>query len=262
MAIKIQTTMPTEIAVNTGKAANTIKRLKQLVSSATSTWKAKEAQLKSAGDTLGAAQAKSEGLGDAIKRQQAKSESLKREQSDLKGNTAESAEQYLKYQRQIDQATAKWTSMESQQQRAKSRLEYYNSGLPGLQRQLRQQNEASETYIKRLQAEGKENEANAEKSKLLKNSIENLTNQYKIQENMLEKVAAESGKTSDRYLLQKKRLDETATSLANAKNEQDKLNEEFRKANPTFFDKIRAKAKESADSMQELAEKATHTNSI
>ena len=262
MANKIQATMSTEIALDTLQAGNSIKRLTQLVSSATSAWKAQEAQLKSAGDTLGAAQAKYDGLGDAIKRQQAKIESLKREQSDLKGNTSETAEQYLNYQRQIDQATTKLASMESQQQKAKSSLDYYKSGLAGLQQQFRQQNEASETYIKRLQAEGKENEANAEKSKHLKSSIENLTNQYKIQENMLEKVAAESGKTSDKYLLQKKRLDETATSLANAKNEQEKLNEEFRKANPTFFDKIRAKAKESANEMQELAEKATHTNSV
>lgn len=262
MANKIQATMSTEIALDTLQAGNSIKRLTQLVSSATSAWKAQEAQLKSAGDTLGAAQAKYDGLGDAIKRQQAKIDSLKREQSELKGNTSETAEQYLKYQRQIDQATTKLASMESQQQKAKSSLDYYKSGLAGLQQQFRQQNEASETYIKRLQAEGKENEANAEKSKHLKSSIENLTNQYKIQENMLEKVAAESGKISDKYLLQKKRLDETATSLANAKNEQEKLNEEFRKANPTFFDKIRAKAKESANEMQELAEKATHTNSV
>lgn len=262
MANKIQATMSTEIALDTLQAGNSIKRLTQLVGSATSAWKAQEAQLKSAGDSLGAAKAKYDGLSESITHQQAKIDSLKREQSELKGNTAETAEQYLKYQRQIDQATTKLASMESQQQKAKSSLDYYKSGLAGLQQQFRQQNEASETYIKRLQAEGKENEANAEKSKFLKNSVENLTNQYKIQENMLEKVAAESGKTSDKYLLQKKRLDETATSLANAKNEQEKLNEEFRKANPTFFDKIRAKAKESADSMQELAEKATHTNSI
>ena len=254
--------MSTEIALDTLQAGNSIKRLTQLVGSATSAWKAQEAQLKSAGDSLGAAKAKYDGLSESITHQQAKIDSLKREQSELKGNTAETAEQYLKYQRQIDQATTKLASMESQQQKAKSSLDYYKSGLAGLQQQFRQQNEASETYIKRLQAEGKENEANAEKSKYLKSSIENLTNQYKIQENMLEKVAAESGKTSDKYLLQKKRLDETATSLANAKNEQEKLNEEFRKANPTFFDKIRAKAKESANEMQELAEKATHTNSV
>lgn len=262
MANKIQATMSTEIALDTLQAGNSIKRLTQLVSSATSAWKAQEAQLKSAGDTLGAAQAKYDGLGDAIKRQQAKIESLKREQSDLKGNTAETAEQYLKYQRQIDQATAKLASMESQQQKAKSSVDYYKSGLAGLQQQFKQQNEVSETYIKRLQAEGKESEANEEKAKQLKGSIENLTKQYKIQEDMLQKVADKSGKTSSEYLLQKKRLDETATSLAHAKNEQEKLNEEFQKANPTFFDKIRAKAKESANEMQELAEKATHTNSV
>lgn len=262
MANKINATMSTEISLNTIEASKSIKHLTQLVSSATSAWKAQEAQLRSTGDNLGAAKAKYDGLGEAITRQQAKIDSLKREQSELKGNTAETAEQYLKYQRQIDQATTKLASMESQQQKAKSSLDYYKSGLAGLQQQFRQQNEVSETYIKRLQAEGRESEVNAEKSKHLKSSIENLTDQYKIQESMLEKVAAESGKTSDKYLLQKKRLDETATSLANAKNEQEKLNEEFRKANPTFFDKIRAKAKESANEMQELAEKATHTNSV
>lgn len=227
MANKIQATMSTEIALDTLQAGNSIKRLTQLVSSATSAWKAQEAQLKSAGDTLGAAQAKYDGLGDAIKRQQAKIESLKREQSDLKGNTAETAEQYLKYQRQIDQATAKLASMESQQQKAKSSVDYYKSGLAGLQQQFKQQNEVSETYIKRLQAEGKESEANEEKAKHLKGSIENLTKQYKIQEEMLQKVADKSGKTSSEYLLQKKRLDETATSLAHAKTNMDKLNDEI-----------------------------------
>ena len=227
MANKIQATMSTEIALDTLQAGNSIKRLTQLVSSATSAWKAQEAQLKSAGDTLGAAQAKYDGLGDAIKRQQAKIESLKREQSDLKGNTAETAEQYLKYQRQIDQATAKLASMESQQQKAKSSVDYYKSGLAGLQQQFKQQNEVSETYIKRLQAEGKESEANEEKAKHLKSSIENLTKQYKTQEDMLQKVADKSGKTSNEYLLQKKRLDETATSLAHAKTNMDKLNDEI-----------------------------------
>ncbi|WP_300125082.1 tape measure protein [uncultured Streptococcus sp.] len=227
MANKIQATMSTEIALDTLQAGNSIKRLTQLVSSATSAWKAQEAQLKSAGDTLGAAQAKYDGLGDAIKRQQAKIESLKREQSDLKGNTSETAEQYLNYQRQIDQATTKLASMESQQQKAKSSLDYYKSGLAGLQQQFKQQNEVSETYIKRLQAEGKESEANEEKAKHLKSSVENLTKQYKIQEDMLQKVADKSGKTSNEYLLQKKRLDETATSLAHAKTNMDKLNDEI-----------------------------------
>lgn len=227
MANKINATMSTEISLNTLGASESIKHLTQLVSSATSAWKAQEAQLKSTGDNLGAAKAKYDGLSEAITRQQAKIDSLKREQSELKGNTAETAEQYLKYQRQIDQATTKLASMESQQQKAKSSLDYYKSGLAGLQQQFRQQNEVSETYIKRLQAEGKESEANEEKVKHLKSSIENLTKQYKIQEDMLQKVADKSGKTSSEYLLQKKRLDETATSLAHAKTNMDKLNDEI-----------------------------------
>lgn len=227
MANKIQATMSTEIALDTLQAGNSIKRLTQLVGSATSAWKAQEAQLKSAGDSLGAAKAKYDGLSESITRQQAKIDSLKREQSELKGNTAETAEQYLKYQRQIDQATTKLTSMESQQQKAKSSLDYYKSGLAGLQQQFKQQNEVSETYIKRLQAEGKESEANEEKAKHLKSSIENLTKQYEIQEDMLQKVADKSGKTSNEYLLQKKRLDETATSLAHAKTNMNKLNDEI-----------------------------------
>lgn len=51
MANKIQATMSTEIALDTLQAGNSIKRLTQLVSSATSAWKAQEAQLKSAGAT-------------------------------------------------------------------------------------------------------------------------------------------------------------------------------------------------------------------
>lgn len=227
MANKINATMSTEIALDTLQAGNSIKRLTQLVSSATSAWKAQEAQLRSTGDNLGAAKAKYDGLSEAITRQQAKIDSLKREQSELKGNTAETAEQYLKYQRQIDQATTKLASMESQQQKAKSSVDYYKSGLAGLQQQFKQQNEVSETYIKRLQAEGKESEANEEKAKNLKGSIENLTKQYEIQEDMLKKIADKSGKTSSEYLLQKKRLDETATSLAHAKTNMDKLNDEI-----------------------------------
>ena len=111
MANKIQATMSTEIALDTLQAGNSIKRLTQLVSSATSAWKAQEAQLRSTGDNLGAAKAKYDGLSEAITRQQAKIDSLKREQSELKGNTAETAEQYLKYQRQIDQATSYFVSM-------------------------------------------------------------------------------------------------------------------------------------------------------
>lgn len=224
---KIQATMSTEIALDILQASDSIKRITQLVNSSTNAWKAQEIQMRATGDYLGAAQAKYDGLSNAIQQQQSKIEKLRKEQSELKGNTVQTAEQYLKYQQQIDQATSKLASMEAQQQKAKSSMDYYKSGLAGLQQQFKQQNEVSETYIKRLQAEGKESEANEEKAKHLKGSIENLTKQYKIQEDMLQKVADKSGKTSSEYLLQKKRLDETATSLAHAKTNMDKLNDEI-----------------------------------
>ncbi|MCE2265779.1 transglycosylase SLT domain-containing protein [Streptococcus thermophilus] len=224
---KVQATMSTEIALDTLQAANSIKRLTQLVNSSTNAWKAQESQMRSAGDYLGAAQAKYDGLGNSIQNQQQKIEKLKQEQSQLKGTTAETAEQFLKYQQQIDQATTRLASLESQQKKAKQSLDYHRSGLAELQKEYKAQNEASETYIKRLKAEGKEDEARQEQLKQYKGSIANLNKQYETQKEMLERIAKQSGKTSDEYRKQKQRLDETATSMAHARNAADKLNEEI-----------------------------------
>ena len=224
---KVQATMSTEIALDTLQAANSIKRLTQLVNSSTNAWKSQESQMRSAGDYLGAAQAKYDGLGNAIQNQQHKIEKLKQEQSQLKGSTAETAEQYLKYQQQIDQATTRLASLENQQRQAKNSLDYHRSGLAELQREYKAQNEASDTYIKRLKAEGKEDEARQEKLKQYKGSITNLNKQYETQKEMLERVAKQSGRTSDEYRKQKQRLDETATSLAHTRNAADKLNGEI-----------------------------------
>lgn len=224
---KVQATMSTEIALDTLQAANSIKRLTQLVNSSTNAWKAQESQMRSAGDYLGAAQAKYDGLGNAIQNQQHKIEKLKQEQSQLKGSTAETAEQYLKYQQQIDQATTRLASLENQQRQAKSSLDYHRSGLAELQKEYKLQNETSDAYIKRLKAEGKEDEARQEQLKQYKGSITNLNKQYETQKEMLERVAKQSGRTSDEYRKQKQRLDETATSLAHTRNAADKLNDEI-----------------------------------
>lgn len=224
---KVQATMSTEIALDTLQAANSIKRLTQLVNASTNAWKAQESQMRSAGDYLGAAQAKYDGLGNTIQNQQHKIEKLKQEQSQLKGSTAETAEQYLKYQQQIDQATTRLASLENQQRQAKNSLDYHRSGLAELQREYKLQNETSDAYIKRLKAEGREDEARQEQLKQYKGSITNLNKQYEKQKEMLERVARQSGKTSEEYLVQRRRLDETATSLAHARNAADRLNDEI-----------------------------------
>lgn len=261
---KVQATMSTEIALDTLQAANSIKRLTQLVNSSTNAWKAQESQMRSVGDYLGAAQAKYDGLGNAIQNQQHKIEKLKQEQSQLKGSTAETAEQYLKYQQQIDQATTRLASLENQQRQAKNSLDYHKSGLSELQREYKAQNEASDTYIKRLKAEGKEDEARQEQLKQYKGSITNLNKQYETQKEMLERVAKQSGRTSDEYRKQKQRLDETATSLAHTRNAADKLNDEIEQSqrSSTFIGRLKDSFKRLGSEVSETETKTSRLKVI
>ena len=261
---KVQATMSTEIALDTLQAANSIKRLTQLVNSSTNAWKAQESQMRSAGDYLGAAQAKYDGLGNAIQNQQHKIEKLKQEQSQLKGSTAETAEQYLKYQQQIDQAATRLASLENQQRQAKNSLDYQKSGLAELQKEYKAQNEASETYVKRLKAEGKEDEARQEQLKQYKGSITNLNKQYETQKEMLERVAKQSGRTSDEYRKQKQRLDETATSLAHTRNAADKLNDEIEQnqRSSTFIGRLKDSFKRLGSEVSETETKTSRLKGI
>lgn len=261
---KVQATMSTEIALDTLQAANSIKRLTQLVNSSTNAWKAQESQMRSAGDYLGAAQAKYDGLGNAIQNQQRKIEKLKQEQSQLKGSTAETAEQYLKYQQQIDQATTRLASLENQQRQAKNSLDYHRSGLAELQKEYKLQNESSEAYIKRLKAEGKEDEARQEQLKQYKSSITNLNKQYEKQKDMLERVARQSGKTSEEYLVQRRRLDETATSLAHARNAADRLNDEIEQSqrSSTFIGRLKDSFKRLGSEVSETETKTSRLKGI
>ncbi|WP_045629114.1 hypothetical protein, partial [Lacticaseibacillus paracasei] len=108
----------------------------------------------SAGDAVGAAQAKYDGLGKSIEAQQSKIDALKAKQSELKGNTADVAQQFLKYQQQIDGATKQLASMQAQQDRAKQAMDYQKSGLAGLQQEYTAAARANQAYVTRLEAEG------------------------------------------------------------------------------------------------------------
>ena len=252
--------MSTEIALDTLQAADSIKRLTQLVNSSTNAWKAQESQMRSAGDYLGAAQAKYEGLSNTIQNQQQKIEKLKQEQSQLKGNTVEVAEQYLKYQQQIDQATTRLAALENQQRQAKQSMSYYQSGLADLQRSYRLSNDLSESYVKRLQAEGRESEALQAKLNASKNAVNNLNKQYEAQVKLLKEVA-QSG-DGDTYIKQKIRINETASAIAKAKREQIELANELRKSNPTFFDKLKAGIHGTNSKIDELGRNVNRSNSI
>ncbi|AYP29304.1 tape measure protein [Streptococcus phage SW8] len=261
---KIQATMSTEIALDTLQAADSIKRLTQLVNSSTNAWKAQESQMRSAGDYLGAAQAKYDGLSNTIQNQQQKIEKLKQEQSQLKGSTVEVAEQYLKYQQQIDQATTRLAALENQQRQAKQSLDYHKSGLAELQKEYKAQNEASDTYVKRLKAEGKEDEARQEQLKQYKGAISNLNKQYETQKEMLERIATQAGKTSDEYRKQKQRLDETATSLAHTRNAANKLNDEIEQSqrSSTFIGHLKESFRRLGNEVDDTEQKTSRLKGI
>lgn len=253
--VKVQATMSTEIALDLVRASESVKSLTNVVSHATNAWKAQEAQLKAVGDYTQAAETKYKGLGEAIQAQQAKIDVLKQKQSELKGNTQQTAEQYLKYQQQIDQATTKLSSMQAQQDKAKQSMEYYSSGLAGLQTDYKKMNELSDGYVKRLEAEGKKRQAAQEKAKNLKEATENLSKQYKSQVDELEKIKNKAGATSEAYRKQKIRVNETATALAGSKTKMKAAREEMEKLNPTIWTRMR-------DSVKKFNNEAQKTSKI
>ena len=135
------------------------------------------------------------------------------------GVTQKDASAYLKLQKNINSAEKQLAAYENQQKKAREMMKYYTSGLADLQKGYRLTNAASKAYLERMQAEGHESVANQSKVNGLRQSITNLSAQYKIQTSELQKIAAESGLTSSAYLKQKTRVDQTAASIAKLKDQ-------------------------------------------
>ena len=248
-------TFNTRISLDGEQPIQTLKSLKNEVSSATSAWKAQVTELKSAGDQLGAAKAKYEGLGDTLKKQQSLLErnkfelnSLKEAQSKVDTTTEKGRNEYERYskeiataERNVANATTRIAKLSQQQEKARNSLDYYKSGLASAQSELRKITESSNAYVGRLEAEGKHEEANKAKLSGLSREYDKLNQVYKIQSNELSKIASEAGKSSEAYRRQKVRVDETATSLAKTKSEMSGLSSEMKKANPSIFDQFKSK---------------------
>lgn len=255
MAQKIQAEMSTDVALNTLKASQSLKSLNAVISSSKNAWKSQEAALKSTGEYLKAAEARYKGLGDSIKAQEAKIESLREKQKGLDVTTKDGAASYLKYQKDIDSATTQLKSMEAQQTRAKTSLEYQKSGLASLQTEYKQITTVSSSYVERLKAEGKQQEANKAQMTGYKDSISNLNKQLVAQEKEMERVATASGKDSSAYKAQQTRVNETATALAKTKTSMSELDGEMKKANPSVFTRIKT-------AIEGTNKQAEHTHSL
>ncbi|MCG0619948.1 peptidase M23 [Lactiplantibacillus plantarum] len=235
--------MTSKVGLDSAEAVKSLKTLTAEVRANTSGWKAQETALKSAGEYQKAAAARVDGLAKSMEAQKAKIDELKSRQSGLNRDTKDGEETYLKLSDQINRASRSYDSMGGQLDRAKSKLQYYNSGLADLQKGYKQSTALSESYVKRLEAEGKSAEANKAKLGGLKQAYSNMEAQYKAQTSELERIKTASGATSDAYKRQQVRVNETATSMAKLKSETNELDSAMNKAKPTAFTRMLDSAK-------------------
>ena len=235
--------MTSKVGLDSAEAIKSLKQLTAEVKANTSGWKAQETALKSAGEYQKAAAARVDGLAKSMEVQKAKIDELKSRQSGLNRDTKDGALEYTKLTDEINKASRSYDSMGGQLDRAKSKLQYYNSGLADLQKGYKQSTALSESYVKRLEAEGKSAEANKAKLGGLKQAYSNMEAQYKAQTNELERIKTASGATSDAYKRQQVRVNETATSMAKLKSETNELDSAMKKSNASAFTKMLDSAK-------------------
>lgn len=235
--------MTSKVGLDSAEAVKSLKQLTAEVKANTSGWKSQETALKSAGEYQKAAVARVDGLAKSMEMQKSKIDELKKRQSGLNKDTKDGALEYTKLTDEINKASRSYDSMGGQLDRAKSKLQYYNSGLADLQKGYKQSTALSESYVKRLEAEGKSAEANKARLGGLKQAYSNMEAQYKTQSDELDRIRKASGDTSDAYKRQQVRVNETATSMAKLKSETNELDSAMKKANASAFTKMLDSAK-------------------
>ena len=239
--VKISNIMSTTIDINTIKASNSLKSLDSAIRATTNAWKANEARAKSVGSALEASKSRYEGLSKNIENVKSKIGYLTEQQSKLDRTTQQGQEEYNKYVNKLASAEKQLASMTAQQDRAKRSMDYQKTGLAGLQSSYKLLNELGNSRIQRLEAEGRQYEANKTKLATYRASITSLTKQQKLQADELVRIGKASGEASEAYKRQQIRLNQTSTTLAKTKNEMNELSGSMRKANPTFLDRIKSK---------------------
>lgn len=247
--------MTSKVGLDSAEAVKSLKTLTAEVKANTSGWKAQETALKSAGEYQKAASARVDGLAKSMEMQKAKIDELKSRQSGLNRNTKDGELEYTKLTDQINKTSRSYDSMGGQLDRAKSKLQYYNSGLADLQKGYKQSTALSESYVKRLEAEGKSAEANKARLGGLKQAYSNMEAQYKAQTSELDRIKTASGATSDAYKRQQVRVNETATSMAKLKSETNELDSAMNKAKPTAFTRMLDSAKSKLGLVREEEKK-------
>ncbi|WP_375686837.1 hypothetical protein [Lentilactobacillus kefiri] len=183
----INDVMSTSIRLDAVQSTRSLKTLTNYIKANTNAWRSQEVALKSSGDKLDALKTRYQGISEEIKGYNLKIDELKRRQSGLDQTTNQGSEKYAKYANQIAKAQEKIAGLNEQQSKAEKQFEYLNSGLSGLQRNYHNLNRVTNSYVDALKAQGKINQAGQVKLKGLKEGLNSLSDQYKLQNNELNK---------------------------------------------------------------------------
>ena len=249
---ELQHDMATQVSLDVNAAVRSFKTLTSAVKANTTEWQANAAEAKRNGESQKAQQIKIDGLSKSVELQKAKLADLKKQQAEVDTSTEKGTKRYYDLTSQITKTNSQITKQSEQLDKAKSGMSYYTTGLADLQKGYKEATQLSQSYITRLDAEGKTDEANKAKLDSYRNSVEHFTKQLQIQQTELSKVATASGKDSDAYREQEIRVNKTATSLANAKKQLSDLSTNLERPKPMgFLDKIKAQLHGTANAAKE-----------
>jgi tape measure domain-containing protein len=187
---------------------------------------------------------------------------LTEQQDKLSPATVKLAEDYEKYQRQINQTEAQIVSLKAQQDRAKDSLDYQKSGLVEIQQAYENNNRVMQAHVERLKAEGNEDEANRTKLNGLTEGLGRLNEKYDLQVAELERLESAQNKDNEAIANQKIRVDETATAMAKAKSETNELRESMGKQPNAYFLSMRDKVLQLKTAEEATAKQSRHLGDI
>ena len=214
---KISATLATELALETLSASESLKSLSASVRGATRAYKEQVNTMRSVGDLQGAYRQQIEGIQRVQESELAKIQALINKQRDLDVSTEKGAQQYMRYQNQIEHLTTSYSKQNAEISNAREKLSYYSSGLASLQDAYRKNNELSQSYVERLRAEGHAFQAQKEEISGTKSALSSLKEQYSLQRAELERIGSSLGKDNEAYRKQQVRLNETGKSVAETK---------------------------------------------
>lgn len=249
----INSIMATEVKIGTEGSTKSLKQLENAIKATTYAWKSQAASAKNAGQLLKSAEARYDGITKSISQTQAKIKILEERQKECDRTTKDGANAYAKYESKLIKARQSLETLTNQQQKAAKSLEYQKSGLGKLQQAYSSSKALSESYVARLEAEGKKYEAAQERAKQYAGAVKNLDSQLQIQRNELGKIAATSGKASQAYRSQQIRINKTATAVAEYKTKLKQAQNEQERIRPTGFNRLVTwgnKAKAATDKLK------------